>query len=234
MNFKTFLIPTLIQFVAWMIFYYSFGDQAWYKNNIQQVLFAACISLIGYIIGTITLFFRPVFIKVQQSNIMGDSKETSIDIQKEKCKTLQNQRTISLNIQIDRRGSIWWRIFNILLKNTTVKLKVSLKPPKLAVIQESFLQNVETNETQGFNIILNPYLNELFEGNSNYGIDEKHRYYISYQKDFHEVTNSSYIIDPLILVETVNQSKLKWIKVSCLKWLLKRDIESHKIKIIKR
>lgn len=235
MNFKTFLIPTFIQFVAWLIFYYSFGDEAWYKNNFQQILFAACVSFLGYILGTITLFFRPVFVKVYQSNIMGSGmQETSIDIQREKCKTLQNQRTISLNIKIQRRGSLWWRIFNFLLKDHTVKLKVSLKPPKLALIQEIFLSNIQTNDTQGFDIILNPYFNELFQGNSDYSIEEEHRYYVSYQNDFHEVTNSNFIIDPVIHVETINQIKLPNIRVYCLKWLLKREIESHKLRITKR
>jgi hypothetical protein len=235
MSFKAFLIPTILQFIAWLFFYLIVGGENWYKNNFQQIAFAAVVSLMTYLVGTITLFFRPVVIKVKQHNIMESGlKETLIDIQRDKCKTLQNQRTISLQIIIERRGSIWWRVFNYLLKSHSVRLKVSLKPPKLALIQEAFLSNLETNETQGFDILLNPYFHELFQSNSDYNIEETHRYYVSYQSDFHEVTNAHYMIDPLIQIEPNTDLKWKWIKASCLQWLLKRGIESHKLRISKR
>ncbi|MDR4927235.1 hypothetical protein [Peribacillus simplex] len=235
MSFKVFLLPTLIQFIAWLLFYLMVGGEDWYKNNLPQIIFAALVSFLTYIVGTITLFFRPVFIKVKQHNIMENSiKETVIDIQRDKCKTLQNQRTISLQIIVERRGSIWWRIFNHLLKSHSVRLKISLRPPKLALIQEEFLFNIKTNESQGFDIILNSYFHELFRSNSDYSIEETHRYYVSYQYDFHVVNNAQYIIDPLIELEPVIHSKLNSFKGCCLRWLLKREIESHKLRISRR
>jgi hypothetical protein len=233
MKFRAFLIPTLIQLIAWLLFYLISGEEKWYKNNLPQISFAALVAFLTYLAGTITLFFRPIFLNVKQNNIM-KTKETVLDIQRGKCKSLQNQMTISLQLVIERKGSIWWKGFNRFLKSNTIRLRISLKPPKLALIQETFLSNLETNEFQGFDIELNPLFNELFQTNSDYSIEETYRYYISYQNDFHEVTNAQYVIDPLIQIEPNNYSKFTKIQTYILEWLLKREIDPHILRISKR
>lgn len=234
----TYFLSSFIQLIVWLSFYIVIGGDMWHQNKLKEIIFAFIVFSLSSIFGLITFFFRPITISVLQSNISHpDMKETLIDIQSNVLKTLQNQRTISFIISIERRGSIWWRLLNLMLKSQEITLSFSTRPEKLGLSQSSLTNpNIIVNENLGFDLILNEYFLALFKGNGTYPIDEKHEYYITIHPDFELPENATYVIDPIIHCKHKHEVKYfkKWF-TSVSKLLVKVDkIEIHKIRVSKR
>ncbi|GGB53090.1 hypothetical protein [Fictibacillus barbaricus] len=237
MKLSTFISTTVAQLIAWLLFYSFIGGSTWHQNKLKEIIFVFVVFILTSIWGTFTYFFRPLTITLTQRNVSHpDLKNTVIDIQGEKLVTKQNQRTISYSIKIERRGSIWWRLFKKLLKFNDLVIQFSSSPYKMGLVQDTYTNhNIVPNQDQGFNYGLNEYFHELFKGSGNYTIFEKHHYFITAHPDFNYPPNATYIIEPTLTFISHNRSAVELIAATLSKSLIKiTELEKHEITVVKR
>jgi len=237
MKFKIYLITALSQLVVWVLFNVFIGGDLWVEDKLKEILFATAAFVFISIFGGITYFFRPLSIKISQNNIMNENmKDTIIDIQEGEVKTLQNQRTISFSIKFERRGSIWWRILKLLLRNQKFIISFQSIPNNVG-LQHTRTGNrmFSPNVMYGINFDFTKYFLQFLDSDGRYSIVEKHEYFIVIHPMYSELLSSgTYLIVPRLEIIQDRDSKVLTINSWILKKLLKKDIEEHKLTISMR
>lgn len=235
MQSKSLLITTLIQVVAWVLVHAIFKNEKWYEFKLQDVITILLIAALTFLVGAFTIFYRPLFLKVSQNNSIGEQEDkTIIDIQNNRCRVLQNQRTICLNVSLERRTSFWWLILKRIIANYEVYLNVRLNRPSLAIKEDKLYTAITPNTSQGFNLDLKQHIQDVYLGNSQYEIQEQYKYFIIYDGTMHNVMDSQYYIDPILTVNPINPKWYSKIITILFNWILRNEIQNHCVKIYKR
>lgn len=222
------IITQTVQFFLILFIYHNSTDQPWFQNKSRDTIVLILSYLIFMLVPLFSWLFRPLVIKVTQESKLGKGVNvTPILIEDNTLKTPQTLRTISLSVEVKRRGSLWWRpLYWILLKNR-VTLTIYSTPDNLLLqaVDTLQLKEVEVTET-GFIIELNDLLKDVSGGYGSFSISKSYPYFIADHPEIHITHNLNAIIQPRIYVK----DKPSWL----LRLFIKYETNMHQVGFYRR
>ncbi|MCU7756896.1 hypothetical protein N7988_28115 (plasmid) [Bacillus cereus] len=228
---KNFFTQTIQYLLLLILFNQFWGEEKWFANKLRDSLLMIGIYISFLLVGWFSFLFRPISISVVQNNALGSNIEFTLITQEGNRISSELQRTVKLDLEVTRKGSVWWRILLRLIKNKELLLEVEPTPRQLMLQAKDQFQNDEIivdNQT-GFKISLNKIINDLGSlqtGKNNVVITKTYPYYIANHTDISIPDNLSASVIPRF---TVNGEGLKW-----LKFFIKLDIKEQKVRFFRR
>lgn len=228
---KNFFTQTIQYILLLFLFNQFWGEEKWLENKLRDSLLLIGIYLCFLLISWFSFLFRPLSITVTQNNALGNNIDFTLITQENNRLSSELQRTVKLDLEITRKGSIWWRILLRLIKNKELFLEIEPTPRQLMIQAKDPFQNNEiVVDTQtGFKIRLNEMINEigtLQTGKKSITVTKVYPYYITNHTDIEIPDNLSASISPTF---TVNGKSAKWLKL-----FLQLDIKEQKVRFFRR
>lgn len=233
---KKLLFNQTCQFIALLLVFTTFGSDTWFEDTFKDLLFVTLTYLIFIIIGFLTYFRRPVFFSLDLNNSLDEKEKTThLYIDRGKLETKQDQRKVNLTLTIGRRGSIWWKIMLHLLNKNSVYIDVVSTPSEIYLqpVDELLIKELNLKEN-GFRISLNDIIYDLSKSSNEYTLDRKYEFFIADHSDFHTPKNTTYIIEPTIILEKNTSVSLFRVSRFISNLLLDFKTYVHEVKLFRR
>lgn len=218
-----------IQFlVLYFVFRLFWSDSSWYQDKEKEILFLVATYLVYLLVSWFSWLRRPLLIEINQSNNLGAGITQTIIVQIDgEVKTDQSQRTVSMEVKISRRSSIWWFLLKILIKNKPLKLIIEPLIKEITLQSHDVFSMEELRSTKtGFEIDVSELIKVLDKQHGELCVIKTYLYIIPEHQDIIMPANLTTVIQPRFTLE----SKLSKILI------LFMDFKTlgHEIKIFKK
>ena len=232
---KKFFITQVVQAIVLVFFYYFLGFDQWLGNKFRDLVITVSVYLLVGLIGGISFFFRPLFMKIALSNKRTEDKSTVIDIEDEELKTPQHRRTISISVSIERRGRIWWRLMKWVLKHNDVYVCVQAAPSDIYVQanDDVLINEIEMNEDKGFDLFIRDIFVQLSRRKKDFSIMKKYEFFVLNHSEITLPPASTYTIEPIIQIKKNSGRSPQWLYHFVCNRLLKYETETHEVKVFR-
>lgn len=223
----------IIQMIQFILFYFIarifWGTEDWYNDKVKEMIFFIGASVVTIIIGLLlSSFGSPIKIKIEQKNKEFKGKHTNFFLKNSK-KSLQNERTVRVIIQMERRYSIWGSIVLKLLKNISYKieLKTETRGLNLQLVNDinlSHPNSIVSSTMNGIEIDVGKYINSLLINTSQCLVSREVEYLIVEDRNNFSTTGT-FAVFPKV-TSTGIKSKLLCIFIRC-------KIEQHIVNFVR-
>lgn len=153
----------VVQSIQLVIFYFLmrkfWGTEQWYVDKVKELFFFLSITGLFFLVSLFTrVITSPIRININQENDEFKLPFTTFSIRDRRC-TQEYERTIKLQICVERKYSFWGWITEILLKKSDVKLIIVPSAEGIGVqaLDEMVLNGVSSYEN-GFEIQIGKYI----------------------------------------------------------------------------
>lgn len=234
---KSLLFPTIIQMLIqagiWYLIYRLLSGYSWFDSTIHGILQILFVAIITYFISLITIFKRPIELSIRNINTLTDEPLTIIDIQAGNLVTLENQRTVQMTIELKKKYSVWWGFLLSTLKKYKIQIDYLPLLESLGLEPEN-RNNIKPLHSDGFTIELNDYLKAMSIAKGDIPISEIIEFTVVYDENNHQVVPSNNVICPKLVTYRIQPKIGSNIVIKLVEWIIKPNLEVHKITIKKR
>jgi hypothetical protein len=217
----------LLHIGIFLLLFWSQKGSLWFGNKVKDFMLMGAIILASGLINFIpTIYQRPLLISTYQKNIVTKKDHTNYV----RNETGLGQRTIELNLEVNRRSGWNW-LLNILLRNTKVYIKIESNPAGIflqAVGEEYKPYEIRPLEDgSGFLIDITDFIKKINEHRVEGKLNKNIRYFIKETREvkkYYIDADQSFFINPALFLNSENLKAPIW-----LNWALGWKPKQHKI-----
>ncbi len=226
---KQFITQTIQYIILLTVFNYFWGAQLWYQNKLRDTLLLIFIYIVFLLIGWLSFLFRPIHLKIKQTNSLGEGIPFTLLTVEGSKKASLLQRTVKMSIDFERKGSIWWKLLLYILKEKDVYLVIQPTPRQLVLQPAEQFQNQEimVDGKHGFKLFLNDLITEVGQLQSKEAAISKT--YLYSVIDHPDITIPESLTATVIPSLYINDKPINWLKI-----LIKIETEEQQIRFFRR
>jgi len=191
------------QAITLVIFYFVlkhvWGTEQWFNDKVKELLFFLSIGIIYFIASLAPVIVsRPVVITISQVNKRFNQSSTTFSI-KGRSRTQDHERTVSLQVTVLRKQSIWGVICCKILKHYQPKIAIEPATPGIIIQKDIAGTRSDITETStGLILDISSYLSSIIN-NSPSGIFSKVIDYKISDQPLNPVTDETIHIIPNLM-----------------------------------
>lgn len=177
--FRTYFLIQTFQFIVLVLSFYFFTDSEFVEKRMQSYLFIFFAYLIFLFIAYIPFFVRPIKLSISQHSHLGKDLDTSVIVVRDKkVITPEDHRTVYLSVTIERKKSIWTKLFMNLINKNELYLRVLPLPQELIINPSDLYISQELSRFQkgAFQIKLNDFFKHFDDVKDEFNISKSYSY----------------------------------------------------------
>ncbi|MBO9608015.1 MAG: hypothetical protein J7639_18795 [Paenibacillaceae bacterium] len=193
----------LKQAITLAIFYFVmkhvWGTEQWFNDKVKELFFFLSIGLIYFIASLAALIVsRPVVITITQINKRFNQTSTTFSI-KGRTRTQDHERTVSVQITVLRKQSIWGLVCSKILSRYQPTILIEPATPGIIVQKDTAGTRVDLAETPtGLIVNLSNYLSSIINNSPSGTFNKVIDYKISDQPSNPVTDETIYIVPQLM------------------------------------